>query len=80
VVSKLVWTANSANDYGDPNTIQYNAMQYKDKDKKCHPAHCSPKWARGYGQVWLLRNGALSSPHDAVDGGGIDAMVMRRDL
>lgn len=53
-------------------------MQYK--DKKCHPAHCSPKWARGYGQVWLLRNGALSSLHDAVDGGGIDAMVMRRDL
>ena len=30
---------------------------------------------------WLIRNGALSSsPHDAVDGGDIDDMIMRRDL
>ena len=30
---------------------------------------------------WLLLNGALSSsPHDAVDGGGFDDIIMRRDL
>ena len=29
---------------------------------------------------WLIRNGALSSPRDDVAGGGIDDMVMRRDL
>lgn len=29
---------------------------------------------------WLIRNGALSSPRDDADGGGIDDMVMRRDL
>ena len=29
---------------------------------------------------WLTRNGALSSPRDAVDGGSIDARVVRNDL
>ena len=29
---------------------------------------------------WFTRNGALSSPRTAVDGGGIDDRVMRRDL
>ena len=63
----------------------YHVVGAKDEIRKVHRSGFTPvRIALQNGRVdmakWFIRNGALSSPHDAVDGGGIDAMVMRRDL
>ena len=50
------------------------------------PGPAIPPWRsaflKGHFEVvqWLLRNGALASPRDAVDDGGIDAAIRRRDV
>ena len=62
---------------------QHGRGVHADLQKRCNAGTSPLRIAlqRGHFEVvqWLLQNGALA-PRDAVDGGGIDVMVMRTDL